>query len=947
MKHWLQRLWSVVLVLAVVVIIGSYPTKALGSGSSFPNDAFFEEPFQISPIVSNNEAYQWALGASHHDDAADINVMPAWEYVTGHAYLGMVDYGVLTTNCTNGTLGACRVHPGLANNFRTHLSPEELPMLAAPHGHGMHVMGIMAGVTNESIGTAGICQECSTIMNKLPGNNAQVGGEVTELIQSGVQAINMSWGDTSDIFNMTSVIEGIAAQRDVVLVAAAGNTGINSLDFPASHPSVIGVGGSGYDGSRWSDAGNCIDPNECASNFSNSMVVAPARRILSAWKPGENYSNYLCGDALHAPFDSLHSLVDGPVHPSASDHDGYGLCTGTSMAAPMVTGIVGLIRSANPLLSRTAVKEIIQSTTVNPADAPDIGYGLVNADAAVEASLGVINGSVIRNRLTPLFVLYSNAATDHFYTTVPQMAMSAIHDDSRWNYSSLTAPYTIAPSAPYAAKAGIPAVAGYSLPDGSTTPGASVYLFTTDYNPVSQDHSLLPLYRTSYISGAERDFGYATAISDLGYFTSTQYFVDGIEGYLYSPAIERPAGTVKLYRLYHPGLKDYAIFPQSQLAQMQAAGYTTPPGGLSDWLGYVYPNVDSDLDQLIDGFELLLGTNSQQVDSDWDGLNDGYEVLTYPYSDPLVYNSNLLDNPGFEEGTIAPFVNNAINGTVAMEAGGANVHQGAYSLRHTATAAGSYTLPWYGSNILPIGGLDRTYHLSAWVKASQANTMVKIYIFCLDANNGNTLPYRAFGTFYVGTAWQEISLIHICTKDRAFVSVRLDNNGGNGVSVWWDDVRLWAGRNSVSNPGIETTSSAPPFPNVNPGTGSMSVDSTQAYKGVNSLKHTATANDSFTTPWYGRHLISYTGKSAFSFSTWVKANAASTPVQLYIFCLDANQNPVSWSFNTFLVGTSWQQVTFQETCSATESFASVRVDNDGGNGRIVWWDDMVFEELGP
>lgn len=945
MNNPFRRVLYVGILMGVLYTLISHPMKVLGSSSTYPNDPFFEELFQIGPIIPNYEAYQWALGAHRHYDAADINVIPAWEYVTGHAYLGMVDIGILTTTCTSGNLGQCQVHPGLAANFRAHLSPEEINFLAPANGHGMHVMGIMAGVTNENSGTVGVCQECSTLMKKLPGNLGNAGGDVMELIQSGVQAINMSWGDTSDLFNLTPVIEGLAAERDVVLVAAAGNTGINSLDFPASHQDVIGVGGSGYDGSRWNDTGNCIDPNECASNYSNSMVVAPAKRILSAWEFNENYTNFLCGDALHAPFGSPNSLVQGPVHANASATDGYGLCTGTSMAAPLVTGIVGLIRSVNPLLSRTAVKDIIQNTTDNPANATDIGYGLVNAETAVKASLGTVNGSVIRNRLTPLFVLYSNTATDHFYTTVPQMAMSAIQDDPRWTYSSTTSPYGNAPSAPYAAKAGIPAVAGYSLPDGSTTPGASVYIFTTDFNPVSLDHTLMPLYRLSYISGTDRDFSYATDVNDFTYFTSAHYFVDGIEGYIYPPTISRPPGTVKLYRMYHPGNNDYAIFPQTQLAQMQAAGYVAPENGLSDWIGYVYLNVDSDLDQLIDGFELLLGTNTTQVDSDWDGLNDGQEVLQYPYTDPLVNNPNLITNPGFENGTVTPFINNALNGTLDVEAGGANVHQGAYSLRHTATGSGSYTLPWYGSNILSIGGLDRTYHLSAWVKASQANTVVRMYIFCLDANYGNSAPYRAFEAFTIGTAWQEISLTHICTKDRSYVSVRLDNNGGNGAVVWWDDVALRAGRNYVSNPGVETLSSMPPFPVAVNGT--MSVDSTQAYKGANSLRHTATGNDSYTAPWYGRHFIPYTAQSDFQFSTWVKASAASTPVQLYVFCLDANQNPVTWGHSTFTVGINWQKVTFQYTCAAAQSFASVRLDNDGGNGRIVWWDDMVFEEITP
>jgi hypothetical protein len=53
-------------------------------------------------------------------------------------------------------------------------------------------------------------------------------------------------------------------------------------------------------------------------------------------------------------------------------------------------------------------------------------------------------------------------------------------------------------------------------------------------------------------------------------------------------------------------------------------------------LGYAYPNVDSDGDGLIDGFEYLLGTDPNQVDSDRDGVHDGveYPQAGVPKSDP-------------------------------------------------------------------------------------------------------------------------------------------------------------------------------------------------------------------------------------------------------------------------------------------------------------------------
>ena len=117
-----------------------------------------------------------------------------------------------------------------------------------------------------------------------------------------------------------------------------------------------------------------------------------------------------------------------------------------------------------------------------------------------------------------------------------------------------------------------------------------------------------------------------------------------------------PKGAVPLYRLYHPVLDDYAIFPESELSEMTARGYVSQTS-LTSVLGYVYPNVDSDGDQLIDAFEKLLGTDPSHPDSDGDGIPDGDEVLVYDmtspdpaergYGDPL---SHVIFGDGFESG---------------------------------------------------------------------------------------------------------------------------------------------------------------------------------------------------------------------------------------------------------------------------------------------------------
>jgi serine protease len=292
----------------------------------------------------------------------------------------------------------------------------------------------------------------------------------------------------------------------------------------------------------------------------------------------------------------------------------------------------------NPLLSAAEVRSILQNTARFTGDAT-LGRGIVSAQGSVLATLGVSNAARVYNRLTPLFSLYSAGAGDYLYTTVPQMASAAINDTGRRKYSSTPNPTAVSGATPYVSRGADPAVAGYSaFPGGAgQIPRAAVFLFTNPSTFLAADRKsqLVPLYRLSYVADSatnpnNRDHTYTTDAAGIAAYQSVGYKLDGIEGYLYAKTAT-VAGTVKLLRRYHPGRDDHAIFPESQLAAMLAEGYTQLSG--SDWLGWVYPNVDSDGDGLIDGFEAVLGTNQLGVDTDLDGRWDGVE---YPLADPPV-----------------------------------------------------------------------------------------------------------------------------------------------------------------------------------------------------------------------------------------------------------------------------------------------------------------------
>src|SRR5690606_18369807 len=122
----------------------------------------------------------------------------------------------------------------------------------------------------------------------------------------------------------------------------------------------------------------------------NSGVMAPARAIVSTTPTGVLYNaGFGCSDA--ATYDE-----------SGIPNDGYGSCTGTSMAAPHVSALAGILRSINPRLSRTAIRDRIRASGSHFSNqTPELGSGMPNARTAVDQTI-----AQTPNKLAPLFSMY-------------------------------------------------------------------------------------------------------------------------------------------------------------------------------------------------------------------------------------------------------------------------------------------------------------------------------------------------------------------------------------------------------------------------------------------------------------------------------------------------------------------------------------------------------------
>ena len=170
-------------------------------------------------------------------------------------------------------------------------------------------------------------------------------------------------------------------------------------------------------------------------------------------------------------------------------------------------------------------------------------------------------------------------------------------------------------------------------------PRAAFYVFTTNNNPFSGVKDLIPLRRMDKSVGGNRNDTYAVSTTEIETFHANGYNFDGIEGYILPTCSPTPncipVGSIALYRDEADNL-NHKLVPTS----------TAPP--VSTLLGYVYLNQDSDSDGLIDGQEIILGTNINVNDTDGDGILDGveYPPAGVPFSNPRI--SDIIFENDFE-----------------------------------------------------------------------------------------------------------------------------------------------------------------------------------------------------------------------------------------------------------------------------------------------------------
>ncbi len=215
------------------------------------------------------------------------------------------------------------------------------------NGHGTHVSGIIAASANNNIGVSGITGTLNIKILPVKVLDENGEGEVSDIVKgikyavdNGADIINLSFGTNSKSKEIKEAIN-YAKGKGVFVVAAAGNDGESDDNSSPASDGAFAVAAMDYNykTADFSDYGSCV------------KISAPGEEILST-VPG-----------------------------------GYEAWDGTSMAAPIVSGIAAMAKAEDPNLSPSQIEDVLDSTAKDimiKGKDQQSGYGLIDAYDAIK-----------------------------------------------------------------------------------------------------------------------------------------------------------------------------------------------------------------------------------------------------------------------------------------------------------------------------------------------------------------------------------------------------------------------------------------------------------------------------------------------------------------------------------------------------------------------------------
>ena len=324
------------------------------TSKSFPNDPMLDSLAHM-PVIRAFEAWEITTGSpavrigfvdtgvlfDHPDLTGQFWINPG-EDLDGNGRVDPVDFNGIDDD-GNGFVDDLRGYDFVdraasveQGDYRTRdpdASEDDRP--GGGRGHGTLIAGVLAAQRDNGEGIAGVAPGSKLVPLRAFGADGiaeddDVAAAIVYAAQMGLDVINLSFGDVYFSPIMEEAI-AFATSQGTVVVASAGNLGGDDPHYPSDYPDVISVAWLDAEGSGIAGRGT----------FGIGIDVgAPGSFIFTTLMP---------------------RLKNGVVDPA----DYYGRRSGSSLAAPMVSGAAALLRATDPELKPTSIRSILAGTAVD------------------------------------------------------------------------------------------------------------------------------------------------------------------------------------------------------------------------------------------------------------------------------------------------------------------------------------------------------------------------------------------------------------------------------------------------------------------------------------------------------------------------------------------------------------------------------------------------------
>ena len=312
--------------------------------NSFIKNIYEENIVEYAVIEHTNE-----LVYTPNDDAYlsqyylnNLKIFDAWDISKGDTsiIIGIVDTGVdidhedlnqnIYRNVNDPIDGLDNDQDGYIDNYwgwdlgENDNNPQWDSSASESAPHGVWVSGCASAVADNGVGLAGIGYRTKIMPIKISTAASTIINSGYEGIvyaaDHGCDIINCSWGSTVGDEYGQDIINYAVFNRNALVVAAAGNNGIELEFYPASYDNVINVGASNIDDNKWSNSNYSVTI-DCMAPGESVRMTAPNNNYVNGW--GTSFASPIfagCAAIVKSYYDTLSALQIGEVLRTTCDN---------------------------------------------------------------------------------------------------------------------------------------------------------------------------------------------------------------------------------------------------------------------------------------------------------------------------------------------------------------------------------------------------------------------------------------------------------------------------------------------------------------------------------------------------------------------------------------------------------------------------------------------------